>query len=209
MNGEPASEPCRAEVLMWQGRPLPCFIAGQAAALRVKTPNPEMIWGLLEDFDLQRELRALLRRQVQAELGCQGISYGVDKDKIAQVTDTFVGQVQQGLGNMATARIDQGEPPAAGEDGSLQYVRNPQGTALRLLSPAEQQQALRQVHQVKKGEMLVLRHPPVAGKPGVDVRGEKVEPKRPPEDMGLQAIGGPTPRGRGWWPPLTRCAART
>ncbi|MCC7264448.1 MAG: DUF342 domain-containing protein [Candidatus Latescibacteria bacterium] len=186
----------RADLLMWQGRPLPCFVkavvyeAGQAAALGIKTPNPEMIKGLLEDPGLQRELRTLLRRQVQAEMGCQGISYGIDDDKIAQAIDSFVDQVLQGTGAMATAKIAQGEQPVVGEDGRLEYVRNPQGVALRLLAPQEQQQALRQVHQVKKGEVLVLRHAPVAGRPGVNVRGEPVEPKHPPEDVGLQTIAG-------------------
>ncbi len=196
MSEQPAPRQRRADLLMWQGRPLPCFVkavvyeAGQAAALGIKTPNPEMIRGLLEDPDLQRELRSLLRRQVQAEMGCQGISYGIDDDKIAQIIDTFVDQVQKGIGNMATGKVAEGELPVAGEDGRLEYTRNPQGVALRLLAPHEQQLVLRQVHQVKKGEVLVLRHAPVAGKAGVNVRGEKVEPKRPPEDVTLQAIGG-------------------
>ncbi len=181
---------------MWQGQPLPCLIkaviyeGGQVAALGIKTPNPALIKRLIEDADQQRELRSLLQQQVQAEMGHQEISYGVDDDKVAQVIDTFVGMVMKGTGGMASGKIAEGELPIAGEDGKLEYVRNPQGVALRLLGRLEQEQVLLQVYQVKKGEVLVVRHAPVAGKTGVDVRGEKVEPKRLPEDVTLPSISG-------------------
>lgn len=196
---EPPAPPPRqrTNLMMWEGQPLPCFVkaviyeAGQAAALGIKTPNPALIKSLLEDPDQQRELRTLLRQQVQEEMGYQGISYGIDDDHVAQVVDTFVEMVLKGTGDMASRKVAEGELPTLGEDGKLEYVRNPQGVALRLLGRQEQEQVLRQVYQVKKGEALVVRHPPVAGKSGVDVRGEKVEPKRPPEDVALQAISGP------------------
>ncbi|MBI2504156.1 MAG: DUF342 domain-containing protein [Candidatus Latescibacteria bacterium] len=198
MSQQPApQQPRRPDLLMWQGQPLPCFVkavvyeAGQAAALGIKTSNPALIKSLLEDPDQQRELRSLLRQQVQAEMGRQGISYGVDEEQVAQVIDTFVEMVLKGTGDMASRKVADGEKPTPGEDGKLEYVRNPQGVALRLLGRREQEQVIRQVYQVKKGEALVVRHPPVAGKAGVDVRGEKVEPARPPEDVVLQSISGP------------------
>ena len=174
--------PCRVKVAVYQG--------GLAAGLGIAAADPARMANLLSDGAKAGLIREALRKQVGEELARQGVTSGVQEEAILAAVEEFVGRVATGSGAMATRKVAEGQPPEPGEDGWLEYPMNPGGHPLHTLGRADQVSASGKVHQVKEGEILVVRHPPRAGQDGCDVRGERVAPGRPPREVSLEGVAG-------------------
>ena len=182
--------------LMWEGRRLPCYVraavyqSGQAAGLGIKAADPDFMAALFQDPVTSKLIRDLLRQQVDEELALRGISVGILQEEIMGTIGDFVQKILDGAGTMATRKVAEGQPAEPGQDAWLEYPLNPNGQPCHALGAADRKAASRKVHRVKKGDLLLLRHPPTAGKDGADVRGEQVTPARQPRDVSLQTVAG-------------------
>ena len=193
-NEQPSPRPVNH--LIWEGRRLPCYVrtavyqSGQAAGLGIKATDPDFMAALFQDAAKSKQIRDLLRQQVDEDLALRGISVGILQEEIMGTIGDFVQKILDGAGTMATRKVAEGQPADPGQDARLEYPFNPNGQPRHALGTADRTAASRKAHRVRPGDLLLLRHPPTAGKDGTDVRGEQVTPVRQPHDVSLQTVAG-------------------
>ena len=191
--GKPPAAP--VDHLIVDGKRLPCYVkvavyqGGQAAGLGIKTTNPAFMAAFLREPDGPDRLRAMLRKQIDKEMGGQGITFGVKDDEVQAAVNQFVESCTAGQEQMATRKIAEGQPAEQGEDAFLEYPLNPGGQPLYKLGKLDRITASEKVNRLKEGDVLVVRHPPRSGQKGCNVRGEPVEP-REPRDVSIESVAG-------------------
>ena len=183
--------------LVVDGKRLPCSVkavvyqAGQAGGLRITTTNPSMMSSLLQDQQQQQEVREKLGLQIDAELAANQITYGVDVEAIQSLVAEFVEAILGGTESTVTGKVAEGVLPEAGRPGFLQYHLNPDGLPFMAMGRAGRLSAIRKVHLVKEGDLIVERHPPESGSAGTNVRGESLPSTDDPREVVLEPVAGP------------------
>ena len=146
---------------------------------------------MLRDAELKQAFPAMLRAEAVRELNWQNVTTGIDDSAIEETIAQFLASVESAANDMISHKVAEGELPQTGADARLEYTLNESGLALRDMGEDERQGARRRIHEVHPGQALIVRHPPANAKPGITVRGERIEPKRSAADRSLAGRGGP------------------
>ena len=160
------------------------YQSGMIGGLGIKCSEPRKVRDALKNPEQSGAVKKWLKEAVDAEISRRNVSYGLIDGAVESTIDTILSNILKGEKPMAVQKIAVGESPVAGSDGRLEYRLNPEGL------PLSQSKNSVPVRRVKEGEVLVLRHPPEAGKDGCDVRGEPVVPGRMPLEVPLESIVG-------------------
>ena len=168
------------------------YANGLAVGLGIKVLDD----GLKKRLAIASERKAfssLVAGRVDQALSDAGMSSGVDGAAVSEAVEAFVKAASHGETNMFARKIGNGNEPEPGEDGRLVYVLNPDEKAMHDVIPTSPNSTRVWFHFVEKDELLVQVVPPKPGKPGVNVRGENIEPPKLKEPK-LSSIRGPRTR---------------